>query len=175
MSNNFKMVSENLFYFLGDAEPSENLILEDWFKNDPVNQIGILEKQINELLCDEKSVKSSSVEGEPGSGPESDPDSQQQEKVNDPKNQNEVENEEGGTNDENEEQNDSERNGLEYSLPKNNANTVIIFSNFSCRFLMSDSCHLDRALNVQYFLLLSFLTAVDFYNLGHIQGIRRVH
>ena len=67
------------FYFLGDTEPSENLILEDWFKNDPVNQIGILEKQINELLCDEKSVKSSGAEGEPGSGPESDPDSQQQE------------------------------------------------------------------------------------------------
>ena len=108
------------------------MILEDWFKNDPVNQIGILEKQINELLCDEKSVKSSGAEGEPGSGPESDPDSQQQEKVNVPKNQNEVENEEGGTNEENEEQNDSERNGLEYSLPKNNANTVINFSNFSC-------------------------------------------
>ena len=138
MSNNFNIVTKTIFphfYFLGDSEPSENLILEDWFKNDPVNQIGILEKQINELLCDEKSVKSSGVEGEPGSGPESDPDSQQQEKVNDPKNQNEVENEEGGTNDEHEEQNDSERNGLEYSLPKNNANTVINFSNFSCTYL----------------------------------------
>ena len=124
-----------IFFFLGDAEPSENLILEDWFKNDPVNQIGILEKQINELLCDEKSVKSSGVDGEPGSGPESDPDSQQQEKVNDPQNQNEVENEQGDTNDEIEDQIDSERNGLEYSLPKNNANTVMNFSNFSCMYL----------------------------------------
>ena len=106
------------------------MILEDWFKNDPVNQIGILEKQINDLLCDEKSVKSSSVEGEPGSGPESDPDSKQQDlKLSDPDHPNEVEKDGGtGSNDENEEQNDSERNGLEYSLPKNNANTVYIFS-----------------------------------------------
>ena len=126
-SNQNNFIFFSIFYLLGDAEPSENLILEDWFKNDPVNQIGILEKQINELLCDEKSVKSSGVDGEPGSGPESDPDSQHQEKVNDPKNQNELENEEGSNNDENEEQSDSERNGLEYSLPKNNANTVINF------------------------------------------------
>ena len=28
-------------------------------------------------------------------------------------------------------------------------------------------------LNVKYMLLLSFLTAADFYNLGHIQGIIR--
>ena len=40
---------------------------------------------------------------------------------------------------------------------------------------MSGSCHLDRALNVKYLLLLYFLTVADFYNLGHIQGIIRVH
>ena len=42
---------------------------------------------------------------------------------------------------------------------------------------MSGSCHSDRAsmsklvLNVKCLLLLSFLTATEFYNLGHIQGI----
>jgi hypothetical protein len=30
-------------------------------------------------------------------------------------------------------------------------------------------------LNAKYLLLLSFLTKADFYNLGHIQGIVRVH
>ena len=46
---------------------------------------------------------------------------------------------------------------------------------------MSGSCHLDRALNVkigvecQIFVIIIFLTAVEFYNLGHIQGITRVH
>ena len=44
---------------------------------------------------------------------------------------------------------------------------------------VSGLCHLDRAsklvLNVKYLLLLSFLTAAEFYNLGHIQGIKRVH
>ena len=47
---------------------------------------------------------------------------------------------------------------------------------------MSSSCQLDSALNAeigvecQFFLLLfSFLTALKFYNLGHIQGIKRVH
>ena len=30
-------------------------------------------------------------------------------------------------------------------------------------------------LNVKYLLLLSFLTEARFYNLGHIQGIIRVH
>ena len=30
-------------------------------------------------------------------------------------------------------------------------------------------------LNLKYLLLLSFLTAANFYNLGHIQGIVRVH
>ena len=29
-------------------------------------------------------------------------------------------------------------------------------------------------LNIKYLLLLSFLTAAEFYNLGHIQGIMRV-
>ena len=29
-------------------------------------------------------------------------------------------------------------------------------------------------LNVKYFLLLFFLTAAEFYNLGHIQGIKSV-
>ena len=46
-------------------------------------------------------------------------------------------------------------------------------------YLMSGSCHLDRAsklvLNVKYLLLLSFLTGAEFYNLGHIQGMIRVH
>ena len=46
---------------------------------------------------------------------------------------------------------------------------------------MSGSCHLDRASNVeigvecQMFVIAIFLTAVEFYNLGHIQGIIRVH
>ena len=30
-------------------------------------------------------------------------------------------------------------------------------------------------LNVKYLLLLSFLTVAKFYNLGHIQGMIRVH
>ena len=33
---------------------------------------------------------------------------------------------------------------------------------------------LKLVLNVKYLLLLSFLTAAEFYNLGHIQGIIRV-
>ena len=43
-----------------------------------------------------------------------------------------------------------------------------------------NSCHLDRSLNVeiddecQIFVMLSFLIAAEFYNLGHIQGIIRV-
>ena len=46
---------------------------------------------------------------------------------------------------------------------------------------MSGSCHLDRALNVeigvecQMFVIVIFLTAAEFYNLGHIQGIISVH
>ena len=40
--------------------------------------------------------------------------------------------------------------------------------------LMYGSCHLDRALNVKYLLLLSLLTAAKFYHLGLIQGIIRV-
>ena len=46
---------------------------------------------------------------------------------------------------------------------------------------MSGSFHLDKrrmlisALNVKYLLLLSFLPAGEFYNLGHIQGIMRVY
>ena len=48
---------------------------------------------------------------------------------------------------------------------------------------MSGSCRLDRASNVEIgaecqifaIVLLSFLTAAKFYNLGHIQGIKRVH
>ena len=46
--------------------------------------------------------------------------------------------------------------------------------------LMSSSCHLDRSLNVeicdkcQIFVIVIFLTADEFYNLGHIQGIIRV-
>ena len=45
---------------------------------------------------------------------------------------------------------------------------------------MSSSCHLDRLLDVkiddecQIFVMLSFLIAAEFYNLGHIQGIIRV-
>ena len=34
---------------------------------------------------------------------------------------------------------------------------------------------LKLVLNVKYLLLLSFLSAAKFYNLGHIQGIIRVH
>ena len=48
--------------------------------------------------------------------------------------------------------------------------------------LMSGSCHLDRASNVEIgvecqikLLLLSSLTAAELYNLGYIQGIIRVH
>ena len=46
---------------------------------------------------------------------------------------------------------------------------------------MSGSCHLNRALNVeigvefQIFIIVTFLTTAEFYNLGHIQGIIRVH
>ena len=46
---------------------------------------------------------------------------------------------------------------------------------------MSGSCHLDRASNVeiggecQIFVIVIFLTAAEFYNLGHIQGIIMVH
>ena len=46
---------------------------------------------------------------------------------------------------------------------------------------MSDSCHLDMALNVeigvecQIFVIVTFLNAIEFYNLGHIQGIIRVY
>ena len=43
---------------------------------------------------------------------------------------------------------------------------------------MSGSCHLDRASNVEigvecqvFVILLSFLTAAEFYNVGRIQGI----
>ena len=47
-------------------------------------------------------------------------------------------------------------------------------------FIMSGSCHLDRALNFeigvecQIFVIVIFLTGAKFYNLGHIQGIIRV-
>ena len=34
---------------------------------------------------------------------------------------------------------------------------------------------LKLVLNVKYLSLLSFLTAAEFYNLGHIQGIMRLH
>ena len=46
---------------------------------------------------------------------------------------------------------------------------------------MSGLCHLDRVLKVEigvdfkYLFLLSFSSAVEFYNFGHIQGIIRVH
>ena len=47
---------------------------------------------------------------------------------------------------------------------------------------MSGSCHLDRASNVeigvewQTFVIVIFLTATEFYNLGQIQGIKiRIH
>ena len=46
---------------------------------------------------------------------------------------------------------------------------------------MSGSCHLDRASNVkigvecQIFVIVIFLTATKFYNLGHIQGILKEH
>ena len=44
---------------------------------------------------------------------------------------------------------------------------------------MSGACHLDRASNVeigvecQIFVIVIFLTASKFYNLGHIQGMIR--
>ena len=47
---------------------------------------------------------------------------------------------------------------------------------------MSGSCHLDRASNVEigvecqiFVIVIFFLTVAEFYNLGHIQGIIRVH
>ena len=46
---------------------------------------------------------------------------------------------------------------------------------------MSGSCHLDRELHVeigvecQMFISAIFLNSVEFYNLGHIQGIIIVH
>ena len=45
---------------------------------------------------------------------------------------------------------------------------------------MSGSCHLDRASNIeigvecQIFVIVIFLTAVEFKNLGHIQGSFRL-
>ena len=42
---------------------------------------------------------------------------------------------------------------------------------------MSNSCHLDRASNIeigvecQIFVIVIFLTASEFYKLGHIQGM----
>ena len=40
--------------------------------------------------------------------------------------------------------------------------------------LMSGSCHFEKVLKLvlkfKYFILLYFLTAAKFYNLGHIQG-----
>ena len=37
-------------------------------------------------------------------------------------------------------------------------------------------CRMSKlVLNVKYLLFLSFLTEAEFYNLGHIQGIIRVH
>ena len=50
----------------------------------------------------------------------------------------------------------------------------------NCVF-MSGLCHLDRASNVemgvecQIFVSVTFLTPAEFYHLGHIQGIIRVH
>ena len=47
--------------------------------------------------------------------------------------------------------------------------------------LMSSSCHLDRASNVeigvecQIFVIVISFNWGKFYNLGHIQGIIRVH
>jgi len=47
---------------------------------------------------------------------------------------------------------------------------------------MSGSCHLDRALNVEtgvefqiFVIAIFFKCGAEFYNLGHIQGIIRVH
>ena len=50
-----------------------------------------------------------------------------------------------------------------------------------CLELWSGSCHLDKASNVkigvecQIFVIAIFLTVAEVYNLGHIQGIIRVH
>jgi hypothetical protein len=50
---------------------------------------------------------------------------------------------------------------------------------FKCEIVFSASCHLDRASNVeigvecQIFVIV--LTVAKLYNLGHIQGIIRVH
>ena len=47
---------------------------------------------------------------------------------------------------------------------------------------MSGSCHLDRASNVEigvkyqiFVIIIFFFTLDELYNLGHIQGIIRVH
>ena len=46
---------------------------------------------------------------------------------------------------------------------------------------MSGSCHLDKASNVkigvecQIFVVVIFLTAAEFYNLEHIQGMIRMY
>ena len=53
--------------------------------------------------------------------------------------------------------------------------------NWNHFYLMSGSCHLDRMSNLkigvecQKFAIVIFLATVKFYNLGHIQGIIRVH
>ena len=52
-------------------------------------------------------------------------------------------------------------------------------TNFCC--LMSGSCHFDRGsiveigVECQIFVIVIFLSAAEFYNLGHIQGIIWVH
>ena len=102
--------------------------MEDWFKNDPVNQVAGLEKQINDL-CDAKSNKSGVEEQNSGAG--SEPESQQEKVEIDLPNENA---EAIGTN---EEDNENEITGIEYSLPKDNANTVkeVSFQKFLLIFL----------------------------------------
>ena len=90
------------------------MILEDWFKNDPINQIAGLEKQINDL-CDENSVKSC-MEEALGETEESE---SQQDKVSDPPI------EDTTTNNHQDKEEEVEKIDCnEYSLPKDNLTKV---------------------------------------------------
>ena len=49
------------------------------------------------------------------------------------------------------------------------------FSRINVHVIWKERRMSKLVLNVKYLLLLSFLTAAEFYNLGHIQVITRVH
>ena len=52
--------------------------------------------------------------------------------------------------------------------------SVKVFAFSYVWFMWKERQMLELVSNVKYVLLLPFLTAAKFYNLGHIQGIKRV-